>query len=381
MKIAHVADLHIDERSDVSLDEQVEILKWVADDAADLDAQVLVCAGDIYEGLSSVAERNAAAEVFQYWASLMPVIGVRGNHDVPQDLEIITRLKSQHQILLFERPATWSVLGMMFHLLPWPRKGHLVAASASDASRADVSKLASQAMRTILADFSMRSLDARDNGFPSVFVGHVELGTALADSGQPMAGRCDIEVGESDLMGIGADYYALGHIHKHQVLQGRICYPGSPRQTSFGEDTIKGYCLVDVRPGQDPIIEHRRSPAPQRITVHGEWRDGVMFWEPPLDPGNTPAGQFARLVYEVAEHERAHAREMADLFAQKLIENGARGVKVDARTQVVHRIRSEEIVRAETLEDKLRAYWAARGETPERAGQIVERLDELQEIN
>lgn len=60
-----------------------------------------------------------------------------------------------------------------------------------------------------------------------------------------------------DIRGMGFDYWALGHIHKHHVVQQSapaVVYPGNPQGRDFGETGPKGCCLVEISPNQNPLI-------------------------------------------------------------------------------------------------------------------------------
>ncbi len=57
--------------------------------------------------------------------------------------------------------------------------------------------------------------------------------------------------------GKGFDYWALGHIHKHQVIRKQfpaVVYPGNPQGRDFGETGPKGCCLVEAAPDEPPSI-------------------------------------------------------------------------------------------------------------------------------
>ena len=50
------------------------------------------------------------------------------------------------------------------------------------------------------------------------------------------------------------DYVALGHIHKHQILNDnpKIVYPGSLERVDFGEEKdVKGFCSIVLDPNQE----------------------------------------------------------------------------------------------------------------------------------
>jgi len=62
----------------------------------------------------------------------------------------------------------------------------------------------------------------------------------------------------SDVVKKRFDYWALGHIHKKQVIHPSnpaIIYPGNPQGRDFGESGEKGCYLVEISKGNDPIAE------------------------------------------------------------------------------------------------------------------------------
>lgn len=61
-----------------------------------------------------------------------------------------------------------------------------------------------------------------------------------------------------DVVNKGFDYWALGHIHKRQVIrdsQPAIVYPGNPQGRDFGEAGIKGCYLVELDEGKNPSLD------------------------------------------------------------------------------------------------------------------------------
>lgn len=54
------------------------------------------------------------------------------------------------------------------------------------------------------------------------------------------------------------DYWALGHIHKRQIIHESdptIVYPGNPQGRDFGETGVKGCYLVEINAGNSPQTE------------------------------------------------------------------------------------------------------------------------------
>jgi len=60
-----------------------------------------------------------------------------------------------------------------------------------------------------------------------------------------------------DVTGKGFDYWALGHIHKRQIIRDRypvIVYPGNPQGRDFGETGAKGCYMVEIAKNKTPEI-------------------------------------------------------------------------------------------------------------------------------
>lgn len=377
-RIAHLADLHLTEQrgdSGESLDDQVERLVWIGEDACSNDAKAILIAGDIFDKASTPLERNAAIEVIVNYASKVPVVIVAGNHDRPNELTFLSKLKTECMVWVADRPVTMHLQGLDVACLPWPRKVWLTA-EAPDVD--DLGKLAAKAMGMILAGFTTHwdvGVHAR------VLLGHVELYGATLDSGQPMTGKADIELSCDDLLSSGADVACLGHIHAHQLhAAGRVLYAGSPRQCNFGETGPKGYCLINIQHPAEVCIEHREAPGRKLITVEADWIDGELVTEAGA-LGNCealPNGSIVRLKYHVEEPDRQQAAEQAERAKARWVEAGAHSTKLDPRVTPVSRMRSEAIREAKTNEDRLRAYWEARGETPSRSESILGKLGEIE---
>jgi exonuclease SbcD len=373
MIAAHVGDLHLTDRggdSRATLEEQVELLTWIGKDAASAEAEVMLVAGDVFDAASSPRERRAAADVLTAWGELMPVVTVRGNHDSLLDLDILGRLRSKFPIRVFEEPGSVRLDGLLVACIPWPQKAWL-AARMLGANGPELNATAAQAMRAILQGLALQFQAAT---VPAVLLAHLELGATLTDSGQPMAGRCDIELSEADVLATGADYVALGHIHKPQTIGDRIRYAGAPRQTNFGEEGGKGYSLVTLERGKAPVIEHRPVPSRQLVTITGKWADGAFSAE----GEGSPRGKAVRLTYEVDEAQRVQVSAAAAETREALLAGGAHSVTLDPRMTPASRVRCEAIRTARTTAEKLNAYWTAQGHKPDRAEAITEKLGQLE---
>ncbi len=379
MRLAHFADIHISDRvpqGALTLAEQVASLTTPSEMGELAACDSIVVAGDIFDRLSTPAERNAAIEIFTAWAYCAPVVVAQGNHDRPGDLDFLEHLIAKNPIRVASVPESWGELC----LLPWPRKVNLIAGMGS-ISADELSAAAMGALRGILAGFRVGWGNRATH--PRILIAHAELASAVLDNGQPVMGKCDLELSADDLLETGDDVVLLGHIHKRQTIADRIHYAGSPRPTAFGQDENPGhhgYTIVDVERGQQPTFEARHLPVRRMITIDADYN--TRGCEPWLDLiGGYPADVGAnalRVCYSVDESERAAAAETADKYKAELMRRGAHSVKLVPRIQVTHRVRSEAITENRSVGARLGVYWDTRDDPPARSAMILEKLETLE---
>ena len=359
MIIAHTGDLHIKDGGIVTLDEQTAVLRQIR-----RDVDVIVVSGDIFDGASTPAERNAALETFQFWGEEAPVIAVKGNHDRDGDLLYLSELRTKNLIHVAEAFEILRTPECVFVLIPWPSRAK-VAAWMTEADRTSVDAAAGGAMRALLS--GARAMTT-DSAAPVVVVGHLEIGSATMDSGQPIAGRCDIEVGADDLAEVDANYYALGHIHKPQDVAASMRYAGSPRQMSHGEAPGHGYTIAKVGRGGCQV-KHVELKSPRFYTVEAVWHDGKLRIE---YGAADPRADFLKLRYTVPEADRTQAREAAEKWAAAW-----EHCKLDPVIITEERASRSEVRAARSPEEKLTALWEAKGAAPGRSKEILEKLTVL----
>lgn len=314
--------------------------------------------GDVFHAKSTPEDRNAVAVRLQQMAHRAPVLICPGNHDQPGDLEIFEKLDADWPIRVVTTPgvvqlgsATRQTIACA--VLPYPHKAGLVAAGVEHAALGDA---AAQAFDAFVLTFTAELGTAVEiyDAIP-LFIGHVNVGGAIASVGQPQIGR-EIELHPSHLARLGPIAKALNHIHKHQEIHGAV-YAGSITRQDYGEMEAKGYVewtyddvtgewswrFVEIETAEQLQIEGRLT------------RDGFEYANP--DGRTSWAGADIRVRYRYVKAE-VGALDVAHIHAEFA---GCRSLKLDPVPELEHQVRAPEIAAAVTLEEKVQAYAARHG--------------------
>ncbi len=413
-KIAHISDLHLDERN--RLDEAVSLFKTFTLEAEDAKVDLIAITGDIFERKSSPRERQALAELLIDAATVCPVEVLQGNHDAEGDLDLFELLETRHPVNVHSRATQIDPIGIHASMgpgrpmigimaLPWFDKAHLVAQLLAERQREEreireeegeafVHELSPQRTTERVIATAQRLLEAFDHqaklieraGAVPILLAHgVVVGSELS-TGQTLQGTT-VELAPSDYLASGAAAVLLGHIHKPQSwFEGRVGMAGSHRQVNWGEAEEKGWRLVEIesgkirligaedRPGYTVRESFRPLPIPRAITIHEDW---TVEWTPEITKihehqRQDVAGARVRLQVKITPERLDFLDHAAlrDLFVGKL---GALELKIEPDVQHPERVRSAEIAKATTLWEKAKAYWKASGQ--EHAPDLMIRLD------
>jgi DNA repair exonuclease SbcCD nuclease subunit len=312
MKFVHAADLHIDSplkglgAYDGAPVERVReatrrALSNLVQLCLDERAAFLVLAGDVFDGewkdfntgLFFVRElnrlRDAGTRVYL----------VRGNHDAASE---VTRS------------------------LTWPDHVHVFADD-----RAETLVLEQEGVA--LHGLSYPRREVRDSllpQYPSPIDGALNIGLLHTNVG---GGTTHLNYAPStieELVRKGYDYWALGHVHAHEVLHRApwVVYPGNTQGRNIRESGPKGAVVVSVEHGSIAGVRH----APLDVV---RWREVAIALEP--DDGVDE-------LYDKAKDALGRARDDADgrLLAARLIVDGAaraHGEVMTARDRVVNELR------------------------------------------
>lgn len=246
------------------LKEQEAFLEELVELTRDQQIDLILMAGDVYDSVNP----PAAAEGLFYDAAARltdngcQLVAIAGNHDQPERISAVSPLVSRRGITLVGLPVPEAVSihakrsgeRAIIAALPYPSESRLAELLAEDGDEAELrtaySAKVSRLMRQLAGEFRK---DAVNLAMSHIYV----LGGVESDSERP------IQVGgaytvDPSALDIGAQYTALGHLHRPQHVKGSgvIRYSGSPLAYSFSEaGQSKSVMLLDITPGAAPVME------------------------------------------------------------------------------------------------------------------------------
>jgi len=271
MKIIHFADLHlgvenygrVDPATGISsrLMDFLAALDQVVDYAIDNKIDMVLFCGDAYKSRepSQTQQREFARRISRLVNAGIPLFMVTGNHDLPNAvgkataLEIFDTLEIKN-VYVSNRPEVRQIETrsgiIQVASLPWLRRSALL--SREDTKNLDFQQI-NEKMQQALSNIINNHAAGLDLSLPSVLAAHVGVSNALVGSERLMAIGQEHFLLISNIANPAFDYVALGHIHKHQVLNENppVVYSGSLERVDFGEEKDdKGFYVVDIEQGQ-----------------------------------------------------------------------------------------------------------------------------------
>lgn len=266
VRLLHLADLHLGVQGGGRLDPHTGLNQRIVDVCERFDAvcraaeeegvHAVLFAGDAFNNQhpNPTLQSLFAARIRRLARSGAAVFLLIGNHDLPRAAALahpfsIYDALEVDGVVVGDRADVYRVPlragspapEIQIAALPHFSRHQVVAALGEDSDRTD-SLIEEQVARTV-----RRLGETIDPALPSVFVGHCHVNQADIGTAHALFGVSDVEVSLSTLVsGQPFPYYALGHIHKRQVLSTDpfVAYPGSLERIDFGEGE-----RIDVGPG------------------------------------------------------------------------------------------------------------------------------------
>jgi len=292
MRILHTSDWHLGKSLEQvgRINEQKEFIDWLYNKVEELDIELVLIAGDIYDTYNPPA---AAEELFYDAVDRLSekgkraVIVISGNHDNPERLCAASPLAYKNGIILLGYPASdpseympkavskifeesgtssitlvdsgpgWLELKIagcphnaVIITLPYPSEARLEEILSVEADESLLQKAYSEKIGSIFETLSKKYRDDTVN----LVLAHIFLmGGSTSDSERTLQVGGAMTV-SPDVLPQKAHYAALGHLHRPQQIKSAPCpafYAGSPLSYSFSEaEYSKAVYVIDAKPGQ-----------------------------------------------------------------------------------------------------------------------------------
>jgi len=287
LRILHTADVHFErEHQEQALASLEALYAHGRDDGVDLWA----IAGDLFG--RAVANTAAAGfprlvAILQRMLDLAPIVAVRGTptHDIDGCYEALQEIKARFRFTLLG-PRESSFLGpdgdvggdagarLLILGCPEPSKEWFLR-DKEGLGRDEATQAVKDGMRQLL--LGLGAIRKQYAALPCLMVYHGAVEGASLCNGQTLRPG-ELAIGREDLTLVGADYYALGHIHLAQQVGGlQAYYPGSAYPVNWGEVDQKGFNQVEIWPSGSPLMIMRIPfPHPPRRKLVKELTEDIL---------------------------------------------------------------------------------------------------------
>lgn len=263
MRLIHTADLHIGKtiHNFSMLPDQKKMLEEMAELAQQYKVQAFVISGDIYDRAVPPAE---AVSLFNHFLTTLQkmkidIFMISGNHDSPERIAFAEQILEHLHVHIageYQTPLKRVIMEdeygpIEFTLMPYVKPQILGLHTCQEA----VDKMLLESVNKKIENPNRRVL------LTHYFVTNAGSLPQQSDS------ECPVLVGGIDAVDCSSfreySYVALGHIHKHQMMNGEevkkgeagpVVYAGSPLAYSFSEcGQKKSVTLLTL--GQDEAIQ------------------------------------------------------------------------------------------------------------------------------
>lgn len=266
MRILHTGDWHLgrtlegrsrQEEQEGFIDELVAIVK-------DRRIDLVLLAGDVYDSVNppAAAEKLFYEACARLTAQGAQLVIIAGNHDQPERVAAASPLVAEQGITLIGLPISAPIEvnvartdeQAIIAALPYPSESRLSELLSLGEDEQDLRIQYSAKVGKLMAQMAGKFRPSTINlAMSHIYV----LGGLESDSERPIQVGGAYTVSPSEL-NIGAQYTALGHLHRPQLVKGEslIRYSGSPLSYSFSEaGQTKSVMILDVAPGESPQLE------------------------------------------------------------------------------------------------------------------------------
>jgi len=279
MKILHTADWHIGKivNEFSMIEDQAVVLHALVEKVKELDVDVLIMAGDLYDRAIPPKEAVVlATEIFNrlIQEAGIPVLAIAGNHDSNERLEYGAELLAGSQLYIEgtvkEDVRKVTIDGINFYLLPFA--DHVtIRKLLEDEDIRDLQDATRKQVASITATM--------DKDEVNILIAHGYIVNGVKDSVEASDSERPLSIGTAEYVDVNLfddfDYVALGHLHKAQkVKTDRVRYSGSPLKYSKSEVRHKKqHVLLNIDSEEIAIEMVEIKPQRDMRTLKGTFDD------------------------------------------------------------------------------------------------------------
>lgn len=268
MKFFHLADLHIGfplKANEKNFD-YAKQLNFIIEKAKEFHIDAMVIAGDVFHMRDPdvTSQRLFAKFIKDVALNGIEVLIVTGNHEGSPFRERNVHLDIYKELPLnfmhiSKLPEVYTIKGVNFITLPYPFKTNLLSKDEYRGKSEEEVLNELNAKLLLTLDSLLSNIK---NHYMNILVAHLPVSEGKQGSEMYVnfAKENPLSIEELDRENIS--YFALGHLHKTQILQSRkfnhmFVYPGSLDRVDFGEEQDKkGFYFVDTENTSPQFIEN-----------------------------------------------------------------------------------------------------------------------------
>lgn len=402
MKVLHLADIHARDRD---IGEIEKCLNYIIEVAKAEQPDIIVNAGDTFDSQNIKMDSLSAKMIFKIFkelADIAPVVTIIGTPSHDSDtVEVLEYIEARYpihvstvpeQLYLCEGAVAADVKKPQCHLeapieavismIPAPTKQHFQTNSGIQDSNIEIAAEMSKVF------MGMATKAAAYPDAVHIMVGHWQVDGAMISETQTLLGA-DISISNDQMSQANADIVLLGHIHMNQKTGHNVFYSGSITGLTWGETEAKGFYLHDIitdNPGSSTkkkcLINSRfiKTPSKKLIKLSEDLTienaiDTVNDERAPVFQDEI-AEAHLKIEYKVYQDEavKLDVNDIKNFY----LEQGAATVKIILVRVPRDNVRSQTILKLETLKEKLIEMARLRAETvPER---ILDKADTLEAV-
>lgn len=252
MRILHTADWHIGKivNEFSMIEDQAMVLHALVEKVKELDVDVLIMAGDLYDRAIPPKEAVVlATDIFNrlIQEAGIPVLAIAGNHDSNERLEYGAELLAGSRLYIEgtvkKDVRKVTIDGVNFYLLPFADHVTIRQILENEEIK-DLQDATGAQIESIKATMNPEEVN--------ILIAHGYIVNGVKESVEASDSERPLSIGTAEYVDVNLfdtfDYVALGHLHKAQkVKTDRVRYSGSPLKYSKSETRHKKqHVLIDI---------------------------------------------------------------------------------------------------------------------------------------